>query len=108
MPLRSFSAALRPPVALSEPVPPQTPELPPDLLFLTAVVMGVDFGTGTGFLIRVPLNSRTRPETSISVTGRILVLSTGLLVLRLILTGLMLDVVSTGLVLVVCLKEMVL
>ena len=107
MPLRSFSAALRPPVALSEPVPPQTPELPPllDLLFLTAVVTGL---VGTGFLIRVPLNSRTRPETSISVTGRILVLSTGLLVLRLILTGLMLDVVSTGLVLVVCLKEMVL
>ena len=107
MPLRCFSAALRPPVALSEPVPPQTPELPPllDLLFLTDVVMGL---VGTGFLIRVPLNSRTRPETSISVTGRILVLSTGLLVLRLILTGLMLDVVSTGLVLVVCLKEMVL
>ena len=107
MPLRCFSAALRPPVAFSEPVPPQTPELPPllDLLFLTDVVMGL---VGTGFLIRVPLNSRTRPETSISVTGRILVLSTGLLVLRLILTGLMLDVVSTGLVLVVCLKEMVL
>ena len=107
MPLRSFSAELRPPVALSEPVPPQTPELPPllDLLFLTDVVMGLV--VGTGFLIRVPLNSRTRPETSISVTGRILVCVARLSVLILIFTGLMFTLSVTGLTWVVCLKEIV-
>ena len=106
MPLRCFSAELRPPVDLSEPVPPQTPELPPllDLLFLTDVVMGL---VGTGFLIRVPLNSRTRPETSISVTGRILVCVARLSVLILIFTGLMFTLSVTGLTWVVCLKEIV-
>ncbi len=77
MPLRSFSAELRLVVAFNEPVPPQVPlglELPPlDLLFLTAVVMGL-MGVGEGFT-KVILKFLTLPTTSTLLTGLILSLS---------------------------------
>ncbi len=105
MPLRSFSDELRLVVALSEPVPPQVPlglELPPlDLLFLTAVVMGLmGVGDVEGFT-RVILKFLTLPTTSIWLTGLILSLS-------LMLTGVIFTVSGlVGFMDVVCLKLMV-
>lgn len=104
MPLRSFSAELRLVVALSEPVPPQVPlglELEPlDLVFLTAVAMGlVGVGLGVGFT-KVILKLLTRLVTS----------TTGFtLVLILMSTGVILTVSGlTGFTVVAFLKLMVL